>query len=287
MSNRGGEGTTAAAERNREESETQTAPTGWEVRVLKYLLFVYILLALIIAGLNYGWAPQAPEKTRAAILAVWQFYENQFKTLLIIVCSILTLRVVNKKETPGMRRYNLIGLISAALVVHVALPLVGRRRKLGRVLLGFFAVMRWMMLGISLMLTVVWLVILIFDLPATVMPHLETFETYKYLVVELLLAMFFWTVLIGRGYCYYCPLGTVLGWVGRAVGQKIVTTKSKCIGCGKCDDTCPLSIRIKDKAEKGEAVVDPRCVGCGHCIDACPVHTLAYSTSFLKRIGRV
>ncbi len=377
MSNRGGEGTTATADRNREKSENQTAPTGWEVRVLKYLLFVYILLALIIAGLNFGWAPKAPEKIRAAILAVWQFYENQFKTLLIIACSILTLRVVKKKETPGMRRYNLIGLISAALVVHVAgplasgnpdlyfvgmplpwstaglrlavrgssfyqdsllhwgqrgitsaliffagihgvvlvgtlllgrrwqcsticlfngfasevfapaFPLFGKRRKLGRVLLGFFAVMRWLLLGISLMLTVVWLVILIFDLPTTVMPHLETFETYKYLVVELLLAMFFWTVLIGRGYCYYCPLGTVLGWVGRAVGQKIVTTKSKCIGCGKCDDTCPLSIRIKDKAAKGEAVVDPRCVGCGHCIDACPVHTLAYSTSFLKRIGRV
>jgi ferredoxin-type protein NapH len=119
------------------------------------------------------------------------------------------------------------------------------------------------------------------------MSLLETLETYKYLVVELLLAMFFWTVLIGRGYCYYCPLGTVLGWVGRAVGQKIVTTRTKCTGCGKCDTVCPLSIRIKDKALQGQAVVDSRCVGCGHCIDACPAQTLAYSTGFLKRIGRV
>jgi len=119
------------------------------------------------------------------------------------------------------------------------------------------------------------------------MPVLETLETHKYLVVELLLAMFFWTVLIGRGYCYYCPLGTVLGWVGRAVGQKIITTRSKCIGCGKCDTACPLSIRIRDKALGGKDLVDSRCVGCGHCIDVCPVQTLAYSTRFLKRIGRV
>ena len=89
--------------------------TGWEVRVLKGLLFVYILLAIVVAGFNFGWAPNASEKTQAAILAVWRFYENEFKTALIVTCSILTLRVVGKKEIPRMRRYNLIGLISAAL----------------------------------------------------------------------------------------------------------------------------------------------------------------------------
>jgi ferredoxin len=377
MSSRGGRSTTLAVTRKKKLSETQPARTGWEVGVLKSLLFIYILLALIIAGINFGWAPKATEKTQATILAIWQFYENQFKTVLIIICSVLTLRVVKKREIPRMRRYNLIGLISAALVIHIAAPLIsgnpdlyfvamplpwsttglrlavrgssfyqdhlflwgeggitaaiiffagihvvvlvgtlllgrrwqcsticlfnafasevfapafplfGKRRKLGKGLFGFFAVMRWLLFGTSLMLTVIWLVILIFDIPPGAMSLLETLETYKYLVVELLLAMFFWTVLIGRGYCYYCPLGTVLGWVGRAVGQKIVTTRTKCTGCGKCDTVCPLSIRIKDKALQGQAVVDSRCVGCGHCIDACPVQTLAYSTGFLKRIGRV
>jgi len=353
------------------------ARNSWETKVLKCLLFVYILLGLLIAGINFGWAPKASEKVQAMILAVWQFYENQFKTVLIIICSALTLRLIKTKETPRMRRYNLIGLISAAFVIHIAGPLVsgnpdlyfvamplpwstvglrlavrsssfyrdhlilwgaggitsaliffaaihivvlagtlllgrrwqcsticlfngfasevfapafplfGNRKKPGKGMLGFFAAMRWLLLGTGLMLTVVWLVVLIFDIRPAAMSILETLETYKYLVVELLLAMFFWTVLIGRGYCYYCPLGTVLGWVGRAVGQKIVTTGSKCIGCGKCDSACPLSIRIKDKALEGEAVIDSRCVGCGHCIDVCPVQTLAYSTGFLKRIGRV
>jgi ferredoxin-type protein NapH len=366
-----------AVTRKKKTSGARPARTGWELRLLKCLLFVYILLGLLIAGVNFGWAPEASEKAQAVILAVWQFYENQFKTVLIIICSVLTLRLVKTKETPRMRRYNLIGFISAALVIHIAGPLVsgnpelyfvgmplpwstaglrlavrgssffqdhlvlwgevgitsaliffaavhvvvlagtllvgrrwqcsticlfngfasevfapafplfGKRRTLGKGLLGFFAVMRWLLLGTSLVLTVVWLVILIFDLRPAAMPLLETLETYKYLVVELLLAMFFWTVLIGRGYCYYCPLGTVLGWVGRAVGQKIITTRSKCIGCGKCDTACPLSIRIRDKALEGKDVVDSRCVGCGHCIDVCPVQTLVYSTRFLKRIGRV
>jgi polyferredoxin len=146
--------------------------------------------------------------------------------------------------------------------------------------------MRWLLLAISLLLTAVWLAVVILDLPAENLVFLETFETYKYLIVELLLAMFFWTVLIGRGYCYYCPLGTVLGWVGRAAGQRIVTTRSECIGCGRCDAACPLSIRIKESALEGRPVVDPRCVGCGHCVDICPVRTLDYSTAFLERIRR-
>ena len=355
-------------------SDNRPARVGWEVRSLKVLLFLYILLGLCIAGVNFGWAPNAPEKTQAVILTVWQVYENQFKTALIAVCSVLTLRVVRKKQTPRMRRFNLIGMIAAALVIHIAgplasgnpdlyfvgmplpwsttglrlaardsafyqdhllhwgeagihttllffaaihavvligtlvlgrrwqcsticlfngfasevfapaFPLFGRRKRLGRGMLGFLSVMRWLLLGTSLAFTVLWLVVLIFDTPASGMSFFETLETYKYLVVELLLAMFFWTALIGRGYCYYCPLGTVLGWLGRAVGQRIVTTASKCIGCGKCDDACPLSIRIKDRALEGRPVVDSRCVGCGHCIDVCPVRTLAYSTGCLKML---
>jgi len=376
MSLRGGRNKIGSTHRTEEISEIQPPRPSWELRFLKGLLFLYILLGLLIAGINFGWAPNASPRAQAVILALWQFYENQFKTILIIVCSILTLRVVGKREIPRMRRYNLIGFVSAAFVIHIlgplvsgnpdlyfvgmplpwstsglrlavgsssfyqdqlphlgeggirsalvvfaaihvvvlagtlllgrrwqcsticlfngfasevfapAFPLFGKRRKLGKGTLGFFSVMRWLLLGTSLIFTVFWLAVLVFDLQPAGMRLLETLETYKYLIVELLLAMFFWTVLIGRGYCYYCPLGTVLGWVGTAVGQKIVTTRAKCIGCGKCDAACPLSIRIKDRALKGEAVVDSRCVGCGHCIDVCPAQTLGYSTGFLRLIGR-
>jgi hypothetical protein len=103
----------------------------WETGVLRALLLLYILLAIVIAGINFGWAPSAPEDTRAVILSVYLVF-------------------------------------------------------------------------------------------------LETFETYKYLITELLLAMFFWIALVGRGYFYYCPLGTVLGWVGRAAGRpKSLTFRGK------------------------------------------------------------
>jgi hypothetical protein len=66
------------------------------------------------------------------------------------------------------------------------------------------------------------------------------------------MAMFFWVVFLGRGYCYYCPLGTVLAWVGKLAGQQINTNKSKCTKCNQCNAICPMSIDIKSKAEKGK-----------------------------------
>lgn len=46
------------------------------------------------------------------------------------------------------------------------------------------------------------------------------------------------------------------------------TSKSRCIGCGKCLKMCAHdAIRIEDK----KAVIDhDKCVGCGRCIGACP-----------------
>jgi polyferredoxin len=119
----------------------------------------------------------------------------------------------------------------------------------------------------------------------TITPSIDTItrlESYKYLVGELMLNLFFWIAFIGRGYCHYCPLGTVLSGVARIAGQKITTNNSKCVKCNKCNETCPMSIDIKSKAINGEKVQDIRCVGCCHCIDACPTKTLAYSTHFIE-----
>lgn len=107
-------------------------------------------------------------------------------------------------------------------------------------------------------------------------------ENYKYLSTELLMMMFFWVAFIGRGYCYYCPLGTVLSLLSKFSGQRIITNQSECIKCNRCNIACPRSIDIKSRAQNGKTVINLRCVGCGHCVDICPTKTLKYTTKFLN-----
>jgi len=334
------------------------------------MLAAYILMALILAGLNFGYAEQAPAEVAAMINRVWHFYENWVKTIFIAIGGYLTLRITGLDHKPSLRRKNLRGFLAVALVVHIAgpyifrnpdlyyfamplpwtnlplqllvpesafyknflslhgvggitatllfyllvtlvvyggtvikgrrwqcstlclfngfasevfdpvFPLAGKAKKTGPGLLKAFTLLRWFFLLIAVLFTAYWLLMVA---GAPVILHsnlLSQIETYKYLIFELLAAMLFWVIFTGRGYCYYCPVGTVAGLLGRAAGQRITTDTSECINCGKCNKACPMSIDINRQAVAGKPVTDLNCVGCGHCIDACPTGTLAYVTRF-------
>ncbi len=348
--------------------------TSWELSLLKALLWMYIGLCLVIASLNWGYVPQAPLEVAHLITEVWHFYENWMKTALIGVCSILTLRIVKKKNSRvSMRKRNLAGFAIAALLVHIILPfflgnpetyyfamplpwstvplqagvqgtamrqsltqsiglggvrasllffwiysalvmvgtlLFGRRLQCSKLCLfngfaaevfapaiplvgGFktpltqkrLAAITWVrkvFFTLALGLTLYWTLAGRLSMEGLII--ISKLETFKYLLFELLMAMFFWVAFVGRLYCYYCPLGTLLGWVGSVGRQKIVTNETTCIQCGKCNAACPLSIDILSSAKEGFPVENKSCVGCAHCVDACPTQTLRYSTAFMDSL---
>ena len=344
------------------------------MKALKKILWIYIVLCFIIAGLNYGLAPKASPKTAEFINWFWHFYENWIKTAFIIIGSYLTIKIISKSGRTEMRKKNLIGLICAALVVHIILPLVlnnkevyffalplpwsttplqlmynktafyeshigvwglggiaailivfliisivvfvgtvifgrrwqcsticlfngfasevfspvtpllGKSKKLSASKLKVLTFFKWLFFALGLLFTIWWILFLSgVDVPGN-FKVMEQIELYKYLCADLLVMMFFWVVFTGRGYCYYCPLGTFLSLISRLAGQKISTDKSECIKCGKCNKACPMAIDIKTKAQDKKDVKELRCVGCGHCIDACPTKTLSYETKIIKRL---
>ena len=100
--------------------ETQKA--GWETIAVRTILWTYIVMCLVIAGLNWGYVPNASAKTAALITRIWQIYENWVKAAFIFICGFLTLRIQAKKQRITMRRMNLIGFSLTALALHILLP---------------------------------------------------------------------------------------------------------------------------------------------------------------------
>ena len=148
-------------------------------------------------------------------------------------------------------------------------------------------VLEWLkILGFILMigLFVLWAIYLLTGYEIIPLELLLKFEMIKYMSLELMLMYLLWIFFNGRGYCYYCPAGMMLGILGRGVGQQIKTDLTKCTDCGLCNDACRMGIDIRSKALSGQPVTDLNCIGCDQCVAACPHDNLEYSTNLLTKI---
>lgn len=72
--------------------------------------------------------------------------------------------------------------------------------------------------------------------------------------------------------CWMAPfmvLGEKLGSALRVPQLRIEADPNGCIGCGKCDRACPMSLPVQDLLAGG-AVADAECIQCAACADVCP-----------------
>ena len=119
---------------------------------------------------------------------------------------------------------------------------------------------------------------------------LETIVTIERISSRVFTLLFMSVLMVffgGRAYCVYCPAGILFGTIGRLAGQRINTDLTECIGCGKCNEVCKMSLDIQAAALAREPLRSINCVGCGLCVDTCPKGTLAYSTFATSKLERV
>ncbi|NQS72201.1 MAG: 4Fe-4S dicluster domain-containing protein [Desulfobulbaceae bacterium] len=95
------------------------------------------------------------------------------------------------------------------------------------------------------------------------------------LLIATFLAVFFavFVWLRGRDYCSrICPVGTVLGWLGRFALLRIRFDAVRCVHCRRCEQVCKTSC-----VDSGRQLIDySRCVTCFNCLPVCEHQALAY-----------
>jgi len=62
-------------------------------------------------------------------------------------------------------------------------------------------------------------------------------------------------------------------------GGQVTPEAVRCIQCGICSYSCPVSIDVRNHAWRGRSVADSRCILCGECVEHCPRGTLRIALS--------
>jgi polyferredoxin len=82
------------------------------------------------------------------------------------------------------------------------------------------------------------------------------------LIIVLVASLF-----VERAWCRYaCPLGAIVGIVGKVSPVRIQREGAACSGCSLCDRKCPVGIPVSTVSD----VTDPSCNMCLRCVDSCP-----------------
>jgi polyferredoxin len=109
---------------------------------------------------------------------------------------------------------------------------------------------------------------------ASIIGSLNTFEKIGMVFVMKCLVTTTIATLLGsylspRTWCSFCPMGTAQRLLG---GKRypLKLAKEKCINCKKCENICPMQLRIR----QDDAKLD--CIKCGRCVNACPKDALKF-----------
>lgn len=78
------------------------------------------------------------------------------------------------------------------------------------------------------------------------------------------------SVLIHRPFCrYLCPLGAFYSLFNRFSFFQMRLDEHRCVGCKKCEQSCPMAVEVTKNINSGE------CIRCGKCKSVCPTGAIA------------
>lgn len=100
--------------------------------------------------------------------------------------------------------------------------------------------------------------------------HLATPELVTGFLVGLIVlaASLIGSLFYDRFFCrYLCPMGALLGVIGKIGWFRVRREPAVCTSCGACDRACPVDLPVSTSTEVRSA----ECISCTQCVTACPV----------------
>lgn len=96
--------------------------------------------------------------------------------------------------------------------------------------------------------------------------------------VLVLLGVVLLSLCVHRPFCrYLCPLGAFYSLFNRFSFFQMRLDESRCVGCGRCERSCPMAVEVT------RDINSPECIRCGKCRSVCP--TGAISSGFAVSAG--
>jgi polyferredoxin len=141
-----------------------------------------------------------------------------------------------------------------------------------------YIILIWILLGTAITGTLVYRgydpFMTFFHFGKGVLWAIESAEEFKLHLLSFLLTIgvLIGAVYIDRFFCrYLCPLGATMNIFTKLGLTKITRNKKNCNGCKKCDEVCPMDIKVHGV----DYVNDVECINCNLCVNVCPKKSLS------------